>query len=688
MRSVILGAMLVGAAAAVASAQPNPYCVTGMDWRPNGRMVKLGMPGGLDDWNGSLAYRWGQFDEYNIPCMTNPTYRWTNPPFHAYQVDTDSILDPAATEAWVLAHPGKVYLIGNEPNNPDLQAGDGMTPPSYARMYHTYYAFIKALDPTAKIAVGGLVATSDTNSFNASTNWWNQVLEEYRTQFGTEMPVDIWNNHCYSFTGSLDPDRIIADYFVPFRQYVDTVSGGMYAGKEIWCTEYGVGMWSTPLHPDYMAEFVQQLCPRLEASGAVDRFFWFLGPWSATWRDSALLDQEGNPTVVGVAYSQLANSYPNPVPDPPADPPPPVRLVESDFEADASPWRPIAGDWSLDDGAYRQTRMGADAKWGLLSHLPYWYHNVEIECDFKINAADDPANWAGVNLRGGTIWEDGTRGYLVFVRQNGELGLHNKVDGTVASLPGAVADTSVYHRLGVMLVDSHFEISIDGDVVLTWDDPNSRRSAGLVSLESGKTDCSFDNVTVHEVREETAPGFYKPGWNLTSVPVEPFDPDASAVFQDLIDLGNAISGNLYRYDPASGYMIYQPPIGFSNIVRGQGYWLWLDVVTDSTVVSVAGATAADDVFLSLPQGWKLIGHPFPQAVPLSNCRVTDGATSLTFDDAAAAGWVSATLYYWEPGTGYRVLSSAGYGQDDTLRPWRGYWIKAHGIGLSLVVPRP
>jgi hypothetical protein len=688
MRSLLLAAAVVVAAATPGHAQPNPYCVTGMDWRANGRMVKLGMPGGLDDWNGSLAYRWGVFDEYNIPCMTNPTYRWTTPPFHAYQVDTDSILDPAATEAWVVAHPGKVYLIGNEPNNPDLAAGDGMTPPSYARMFHTYYTFIKALDPTAKIAVGGLVATADTNSFNATTNWWNQVLSEYRNQFGVEMPVEIWNNHCYAYVGSLDPDRIIAEYFAPFRQYVNTVSGGIYAGEEIWCTEYGVGMWSTPLHPDYMAEFVQQLCPRLEASGAVDRFFWFLGPWESTWRDSALLDQQSVPTVVGVAYSQLANSYPNPIPDPPADPPSPVRLVESDFETDAAPWRPIAGDWVIDGGAYRQTRIGAVAKWGMKVHLPYWYRNVEIECDLKINTAEDPMNWVGVDLRHGTIWQDGIRGYLIFLRQNGELGLNNKVDGTVATVAGAVADTSVYHRLKVRLVDSHFEISVDGDVVLTWDDPNNRRSAGLVSLESGKTDCSFDNVVVREVREAAPTGFYQAGWNLTSVPVEPFYPDASIVFQDLIDLGHVIRGNLYRYDPATGYMIYDPPIGFSNVIRGQGYWLWLDAPADTAVVSVAGATATSDVSLSLAQGWKLIGHPFPSPVLLSDCRASDGAVTLSFAQAVAAGWVSGTLYYWDADGGYQALSAAGYGHDDTLRPWRGYWIRAMRAGLSLVVPRP
>jgi hypothetical protein len=487
----------IGIAASSGRAQPNPYCVTGADWRANGRMIKLGMPGGLNDESGSLGYFWGQFSAYNIAAMTNPSYRWTTfgytPPFHSYDIDTDSIHDPVATQNWVLANPGKVYLLGNEPNNGDLAAGDGMTPAQYAQFYHRYYEFIRPLDPTARFAVGGCFA--DAYSLNNNIEYWTGVLNEYRTRYGMEMPIDIWNNHYYEAVGRLDPDHIINDFFFPFRQFVDTVAGGIHAGKEIWCTEFGVAMWSAPLAPDYMAEFVRQLCPRLEASGAVDRFFWFLGPWEYTWRDSALLDQQGQPTVIGAAYSQLANSFPNPLPPPPSDPPPPVARVSSDFAIDASPWRVMGGDWAIDNGACRQTRM--DGAWGRRTHLPYWYSDLRIECDVKINAANDPNNWAGVNIRGGTIWKEGrTRAYLVFLRQNGELGLNNKIDGTVVTVPGAVADTSVYHRLAVSAVGWHFEVSIDDNVLITWVDTNEHYAAGLVSIEAGKTDCSFDNVVV------------------------------------------------------------------------------------------------------------------------------------------------------------------------------------------------
>lgn len=493
---MILCAFGLLASRGFAADRPNPYCATACDWSPNGRMVKLGMPGGLNNWDGSLGYSWGVFSPYNFAAMTNPCYRWgtSGGPFHCYDLQNDAIHDPTATRQWVLANPGKVYLLGNEPNNSDLAAGDGMTPAQYAQFYHKYYEFIRPLDPTAKFAVGG--AYGDPYSINNNTQYWTNVLTEYRTRYGVEMPIDIWNNHCYEAVGRLDPDHIINDFFIPFRRFVDTVSGGIYAGKEIWCTEFGVAMWSAPLSPDYMAEFVQQLCPRLEASGAVNRFFWFIGDWEPPWTDSALLGATGQPTVVGRAYSQLANSFPNPIPPPPADPPPPVWRVESHFDTDATPWRTMGGDWVIDAGAYRQTRVTGAG--GLRAHLPYWYTNVHVEADVRINAASNPTYWVGLNLRGGTIWKGArARAYLVFLRQNGELDLYNPVDGTIAAVPGAVADTSVFHRLGVTVEGWHFTITLDGQTRMIWDDTHHRYASGFVGLETAPADCSFDNVVVH-----------------------------------------------------------------------------------------------------------------------------------------------------------------------------------------------
>jgi len=679
MRALLLLTCTWAVVFSAAGAEPNPYCVAGADWRPGGKMEALGLPGGIDDWEGSLAYRWGQFDVYNICCMTNPYYRCHL--FHAYEVDTDSIKDPAATEAWILANPGKVYLIGNEPNNFDLSAGDGMTQDQYARMFHCYHTFIKALDPTAKIATAGLYSSASTDSLASTTAWWDACLAEYRTQFGEEMPVDIWNNHCYCFVGSLDPDRIVAEFFVPFREYVNTVSGGIYADCEVWNTEFGVGVWSTPLHADYVAEFMQRLCPRLEASGSVDRWFWYRAAWSNDgWNDISLLGPDGQPTTQGQAYAALAQGYPNEIPPPPAAPPEPPARVESDFDMGTDPWRPMAGDWYLDEGAYRDPLNLKG--WGQRAHLPYWYDDVRIECDVRINDSDEPERWAGVRLRHGTIWEGGIGGYLTYLRRNGELGLHVPPEGTVASVTGVVADTSVYHRLSVSIVGHHIEVRVDGELIITWDDPEERVDAGYVAIEAGKSDASFDNATVVSLSHKTASGHYRVGWNLTSVPVTPLEGEGTLVFRDLWELGNTITFNLYKYDPAWGYRVY--PQYFIDVESSVGYWLRLTIAPPDTVVGVAGEPADGDVAIPLGDGWNLIGHPHMEATPLADCTIDDGATSYSMAEAISAGLVDMPVYYYA-GLGYKTVAPAG-GDDDSLRPWCGYWLLAGQPGLSLVVP--
>jgi hypothetical protein len=189
-----------------------------------------------------------------------------------------------------------------------------------------------------------------------------------------------------------------------------------------------------------------------------------------------------------------------------------------------------------------------------------------------------------------------------------------------------------------------------------------------------------------EPAAETPPGFYKPGWNLTSVPVVPADPEAGAVFQDLVDLGNVITNNLHRYAASVGYQTYSSQ--FVNMERGRGYWLWLSTVGGETVVSVPGQAGSGVVSVGLDLGWNLIGHTFPEAQLLANCQVSDGVTTKTFGQAVMSGWVGGAMYGWEAGTGYRSVNYAGYAHDNSLRPWYGYWTYARLSNLQLRIPEP
>lgn len=108
---------------------------------------------------------------------------------------------PAVTEdqlgAKVLAQPGALWLIGNEPDRgPDpgkcASNQDDVYPALYARAYHDVYQFIKQHDPTARIANAGLVEFTP-----GRRQYLDIVWQTYRQLYGVDMPVDVWNMHLY-----------------------------------------------------------------------------------------------------------------------------------------------------------------------------------------------------------------------------------------------------------------------------------------------------------------------------------------------------------------------------------------------------------------------------------------------------------------------------------------------------------
>ncbi len=87
------------------------------------------------------------------------------------------------------AHPGTLWLIGNEP---DVAWQDGVTPERYARLYHEAFTAIKQADPTAQIAIGGISQVTPLR-----LAYLDRVLDAYRELYGEAMPVDVWNVHTF-----------------------------------------------------------------------------------------------------------------------------------------------------------------------------------------------------------------------------------------------------------------------------------------------------------------------------------------------------------------------------------------------------------------------------------------------------------------------------------------------------------
>lgn len=97
--------------------------------------------------------------------------------------------DPRTLFRLAQEKPGQTWLIGNEP---DVRWQGDATPEEYACLYHVAYHAIKLGDPTAQVAIGGVSQITPLR-----LQYLDAILASYRSQWGVEMPVDVWNMHAF-----------------------------------------------------------------------------------------------------------------------------------------------------------------------------------------------------------------------------------------------------------------------------------------------------------------------------------------------------------------------------------------------------------------------------------------------------------------------------------------------------------
>jgi streptogramin lyase len=103
---------------------------------------------------------------------------------------TREIIDPADVIPLVDQNPGAIWLIGNEPDQPNEFEQDALLPEEYARLYHDLYLLIKSRDRTSQVAAGGIVQPTPVR-----LQYLNKVLAAYKARYGRPMPVDLWHIH-------------------------------------------------------------------------------------------------------------------------------------------------------------------------------------------------------------------------------------------------------------------------------------------------------------------------------------------------------------------------------------------------------------------------------------------------------------------------------------------------------------
>ena len=67
-------------------------------------------------------------------------------------------------------------------------------PDLYAELYHEFYTFIKAHDPSARVAIGAIVQPSPIR-----LEYLGKVLNHYQSLYGEKLPTALWNIHLYAF---------------------------------------------------------------------------------------------------------------------------------------------------------------------------------------------------------------------------------------------------------------------------------------------------------------------------------------------------------------------------------------------------------------------------------------------------------------------------------------------------------
>lgn len=98
-------------------------------------------------------------------------------------------LTPEEAARVALRYPGGVWIIGNEP---DVIWQDNVTPERYAEAYHDFYQALRAMDPSARIAAGGVSQATPLR-----LGYLDRVLEAYHSRYGDRMPVDVWTVHAF-----------------------------------------------------------------------------------------------------------------------------------------------------------------------------------------------------------------------------------------------------------------------------------------------------------------------------------------------------------------------------------------------------------------------------------------------------------------------------------------------------------
>ncbi len=272
---------------------------------------------------------------------------------------TPSLTGTTLIEA-VQAHPGALWLIGNEPDS--LYGGNSLQPELYTEFYHYFVTTIKAADPTAKVSVGAIVQPSPLR-----LEYLDKVLNHYQAVYGQSLPTDLWNIHfyilnegpCSSWGGAVPPfSSQDTGWQIPFTAEalldLEAMENNLHAFRQwmydrgygdqpLIITEFGVlppptfPGFEDPVSAQFLSDifdlFLTATDPVIgyaaDGNRLVQMWAWFSTDFGAYGGDLFETGTTADLTVIGDAFAAQANAHYTPYVDLQLEPPAGTEIVET-----------------------------------------------------------------------------------------------------------------------------------------------------------------------------------------------------------------------------------------------------------------------------------------------------------------------------------------------------------------------
>jgi len=191
----------------------------------------------------------------------------------------------------------------------------------------------------------------------------------------------------------------------------------------------------------------------------------------------------------------------------------------------------------------------------------------------------------------------------------------------------------------------------------------------------------FESGTVNT---SCPPDYLMAGENWVSIPVQAINDGPYSVFKDLGTWPNSVYHNLYRYESATSSLVAYPTyqsdsVQFGKIVPGIAYKLILG--GNQTSLRVSGIELRGTQTLTIGStGTRnfYFGNPFNKALYKSHCRIKNGTTEVSIDDAISSGWIGSVQHFNPTSKSWEAIGNI-------LEKWHAYRLTAYTTGeLQLI----